>query len=57
MLCYVFTDDWSSLYNDTSVDAAADRLIFAAPKQLTAVHTVCIKKCKFPVWFSENLKC
>jgi len=34
-----------------------DRLVVADTHAVaTAVPIVCIKKCKFPLWFSENLK-
>lgn len=51
------TYDWSSLYNETSVDAAVARLIVTVTQAiLKAVRTVSLKKSKFPVWFSENIK-
>jgi hypothetical protein len=51
------TYDWSSLYNETSVDSAVARLIVTVTQAiLKAVRTVSLKKSKFPVWFSENIK-
>jgi hypothetical protein len=51
------TYDWSSLYNEISVDAAVDRLTVAVTHSIAkAIPTGCIKRCKFPVWFSNELK-
>jgi hypothetical protein len=51
------TYDWSSLCNETSVDAAVARLIVTVTQAIIkAIRTVSIKKSKFLVWFSENLK-
>jgi hypothetical protein len=48
--------DWSSLYNETSVDAAVDRLN-AAVTQATdsAVPSGHIEKLKYSSWFSGKL--
>jgi hypothetical protein len=43
------TYDWSSLYNETSADAAVDRLNVAAPSGYIKKHT-------YPTWFSGKLK-
>jgi hypothetical protein len=51
------TYDWSSLYNETSVDAVVDRLTVAVTQTIEkAIPTGCIKRCKFPIWFSNELK-
>ena len=50
------TYDWSSLYNETSFDTAVARLVTVTQAIIKAVPTMSIKKSKFPVWFSENLK-
>jgi hypothetical protein len=43
--------------NETTVDAAVDRLTVAVTHAIEkAVPTGCIKRCKFPVWFSNELK-
>jgi hypothetical protein len=49
--------DWSSLYNETSVDAAVDRLNFAVIQAIDlAVPSGHIKKHKYPAWCSGKLK-
>jgi hypothetical protein len=51
------TYDWSSVYNETSVDAAVDRLTVAVTHAIAmSVPTGCTNRCKFPVWFSSELK-
>jgi hypothetical protein len=53
----VSTYVWSSVYNETPVDAAVDRLIVAVTHAIAAsVPTGCTKECIFPVWFSNELK-
>jgi hypothetical protein len=52
----LFTYCWSPLFIETFVDAAADRLGVPVTHALgTAVPTGCIKRCKFPTWFSNDL--
>jgi hypothetical protein len=49
--------DWSSLYNETSVDAVVDRLNVAVTQAIDlAIPCGYIKKYKYPVWFSGKLK-
>jgi hypothetical protein len=49
--------DWPSLYNDTSADAAIERLNVAVSQTLDlAVPCGQIKKHKYPAWFSGKLK-
>jgi hypothetical protein len=51
------TYDWSLLYNETSVDAAVDRLNYAVTQAIDlAVPYGYIKKHKYPAWFSGKLK-
>jgi hypothetical protein len=46
------TYNWSSLYNETSVDAAVDRLNLAVIQAIDlAVPSGHIKKHKYPAWF------
>jgi hypothetical protein len=50
------TYDWSSVYNETSVDAV-DRLpVAVTPAIAMSVPNGCTNRCKFPVWFSSELK-
>jgi hypothetical protein len=50
------TYDWSSLYNETSVDAAVDRLNVAVTQAVdSAVPSGYIKKHKYPAWISVKL--
>jgi hypothetical protein len=46
----LFTYDWSSLYNEISVDAAVTQAIDLA------VPSGYIKKYKYPAWFSGKLQ-
>jgi hypothetical protein len=47
---------WSSLYNETSVDAPVDRLNVAVTEAIDlAAPSGYIKKHKYPVWFSGKL--
>jgi hypothetical protein len=51
------TYDWSSLYNDTSTDAAVDRLNVAVTLVIDlAVPSGYIKQHKYPAWFSGKVK-
>jgi hypothetical protein len=51
------TYDWSSVYNESSVDAAIDRLSVGVTLAIAmSVPTGCTNRCKFPVWFSSKLK-
>jgi hypothetical protein len=51
------TYDWSSLYNETPVDAAVDRLNIAVTQVIDfTVPSVHIKMHKYPAWFPEKLK-
>jgi hypothetical protein len=51
------TYDWSSLYNETSVDAAADRLNVAVTQAIDlAVPSGYSKKHNYPAWFSAKLE-
>jgi hypothetical protein len=53
----VSTYDWSSLYNETSVDAAVYRLNVAVTQAIDlAVPSGYIRKHKYPSWFSRKLK-
>jgi hypothetical protein len=53
----LYTYDWSSLYNETSVDATVDRLNYAVTKAIDlAVPYGYIGKHKHPAWFSGKLK-
>jgi hypothetical protein len=48
---------WSSLNNETSVDAAIDRLNVAVIHAIDlALPSGYIKKHKYPAWFSRKLK-
>jgi hypothetical protein len=48
---------WSSLQNETSVDAAVDRLNVAVTQAIDlAIPSGYIKKHKYPAWFSGKLK-
>jgi hypothetical protein len=50
------TYSWSPLYIETFVDAAVDRLAVPLTHVIeTAVPTGCLKKCKFPTWFYNDL--
>jgi hypothetical protein len=51
------TYDWSSLYNETSADAAVDRLNFAVTKTIDlAVPSGYIEKHAYLTWFYGKLK-
>jgi hypothetical protein len=51
------TYDWSPFYNETSVDAAVDGLTVAVTHAIAkSVPTGRTNRCKFPVWFSIELK-
>jgi hypothetical protein len=51
------TYDWSSVYNETSVDAAVDRLTVPVTHAIAmSVPTGYTNRCKFPVRFSSEFK-
>jgi hypothetical protein len=51
------TYDWFSVYNETSADAAFDRLNIAVTRAIDlAVPSGYIKKHTYPAWFSGKLK-
>jgi hypothetical protein len=53
----LFTYDWSALYNETSVDAAVDRLNTAVTQAInSAVPSGRITRHKYPIWFSGRLR-
>jgi hypothetical protein len=53
----LFTYDWSALYNETSVDAAVDRLNAVVAQAINlAVPCGCVTKHKYPIWFSGRLR-
>jgi hypothetical protein len=53
----LYNCEWSSLYNETSVDAAVDRLNFSVTQAIDlAVPSGHIKKHKYPDWFSGKLE-
>jgi hypothetical protein len=52
----LFTYDWSSLYNEISVNAATDRLNAAVTQAINlAVPSGYIKMYKYSAWFSGKL--
>jgi hypothetical protein len=53
----LLTYDWSALYNETSVDAAVDRLKAAVTQAMNlAVPCGCVTKYKYAIWFSGRLR-
>jgi hypothetical protein len=53
----LLTYDWPALYNETSVDAAVDRLKAAVAQAINlAVPCGCVTKYKYAIWFSVRLR-
>jgi hypothetical protein len=56
-IMYLFAYDRSALCNETSVDAAVDRLNAAVAQAINlAVPSGCVTKHKYPIWFSGRLR-